>query len=282
MLTTKPCEWRDISQSMKTADKTSTTEYLDRLGVSRLPAKTIPFDPGYDPATVRAHLEQSAHLMSGFKLSMACWQIANEAATRQKIAAIKENGLFVMAGGGPFEIACTHNLLTEYLELCQMIGFDCIEAGEGFATLNLDCNEVVLRAYDRGLSVYYELGQKHEGPISSQQLDGLIRVGEQWLEAGVPKLIIEARESAQDVGLFDKDGQLNASHAEQFVKHFGLEQLVFEAPNKQSQFAFLSHFGNQVELCNVRPEELLRIEIFRRGLHPDSFTVEKLRPKPKI
>jgi phosphosulfolactate synthase len=33
-----------------------------------------------------------------------------------------------------------------------------------------------------------------------------------------------------------------------------------------------------VHLCNVRIEELLRVEIYRRGLHSDAFQKENLRP----
>jgi phosphosulfolactate synthase len=40
----------------------------------------------------------------------------------------------------------------------------------------------------------------------------------------------------------------------------------------------LEHFGQRVHLCNVRLEELLRVEIFRRGLHSDAFAIPKLRP----
>ena len=36
----------------------------------------------------------------------------------------------------------------------------------------------------------------------------------------------------------------------------------------------------QVHLCNVRLEELLRVEIYRRGLHSDAFGKENLRPSP--
>ena len=59
---------------------------------------------------------------------------------------------------------------------------------------------------------------------------------------------------------------------------FGLKRLVFEAPNKPSQFAMLEHFGREVRLCNVRLEELLRVEIYRRGLHSDAFGKANLRP----
>jgi phosphosulfolactate synthase len=53
----------------------------------------------------------------------------------------------------------------------------------------------------------------------------------------------------------------------------------FEAPTKPSQFALLNHFGPYVRLCNVRLEELLRVEIYRRGLHSDAFGLENLRPR---
>ena len=38
------------------------------------------------------------------------------------------------------------------------------------------------------------------------------------------------------------------------------------------------HFGREVHLCNVRLEEVLRVEIFRRGLHADAFANVQLRP----
>ena len=65
----------------------STQAFLSALGVRELPALTSPFDPGYAPSEIESHLAQSGHLMATLKLSMACWQIANESASRAKIAA---------------------------------------------------------------------------------------------------------------------------------------------------------------------------------------------------
>ena len=42
----------------------------------------------------------------------------------------------------------------------------------------------------------------------------------------------------------------------------------------------LDHFGAGVRLSNVRLEELLRVEIYRRGLHSDAFAKPGLRPPP--
>ena len=55
-----------------------TADYLRAIGVPDLAPRTSPFDPGYDPVTLASHLEQSGHLMSILKVSMACWQVAAE------------------------------------------------------------------------------------------------------------------------------------------------------------------------------------------------------------
>jgi phosphosulfolactate synthase len=257
-----------------------TRDYLDSIGVRPLPPATSPFDPGYDPVTVEGHLEQSAHLISILKISMACWMIAAEQATRRKIAAAKRAGVPTTTGGGPFEVAVAQGRLPEFLDLCARLGVDRIECGEGFTVLGLDPPSVVAMAAERGLEVQYELGEKHSGSFSATVVDELLETGKRWLDAGARALVVEGRESAQDVGLFDLHGNLNGRFADRFADAFGLDLVMFEAPNKPSQFALLNHFGAGVHLCNVRLEELLRVEIYRRGLHSDAFEQANLRPPP--
>src|SRR5215467_7438204 len=256
----------------------STQEYLRLIGVPELPPLTSPFDPGYDPVTLESHLEQSSHLMSTLKISMACWQIANEEATHRKIAAARAHNVPTVTGGGPFEVAVAQGQLDAYLDLCAGLGITRIECGEGFTELSQAPRVIVQMAQARGLEVQYEMGKKHEGPFTEASLKEAIARGHRWLDAGAVQLVVEARESAAGVGAFADDGTLNAAVADCFADAFGLETAIFEAPNKPSQFAFLRHFGQQVHLCNVRLEEVLRVEIFRRGLHSDAFGISKLRP----
>lgn len=277
---TQPVEkGQSVSSGVRPAESCShLLDYLSRIGVSPLTPATSPFDPGYDPVTLEAHLAQSSHLISILKVSMACWIVAKETATRQKIAAAKKHGVATVTGGGPFEIAVAQNQLPAYLDLCASMGFTRIECGEGFTDLSLAARDVVNMARERGLDVQFELGKKHLGSFTTSVVDQLIEQGQRWLDAGALELIVEARESARDVGLFDGGGNFSADYAERFVNAFGIETVSFEAPNKPSQFALLNHFSNKVRLCNVRLEELLRVEIYRRGLHSDAFLHENLRP----
>lgn len=251
------------------------------IGVADLPALTSPFDPGYDPGTLESHLDQSARLISLLKISMACWLVADETATRRKIASARGHGVSTVFGGGPFEIAEAQDHLDGYLDLCADLGVTRIECGEGFTDLRHKPETIVKMAHQRGLEVQFELGKKHGGAFNQEVVHALIAQGKRWLEAGALQLVVEARESALGVGLFDERGQFNASYADLFAEAFGLHTVLFEAPNKASQFALLDHFGREVHLCNVRLEELLRVEIYRRGLHSDSFGKPNLRPSQR-
>jgi phosphosulfolactate synthase len=256
-----------------------TRDYLQLIGVPELPPRTSPFDPGYDPVTLESHLEQSRHLMSSLKISMACWIVADENASRRKVSAAKRCGVPVVTGGGPFEIAVVQGQLAAYLDLCADIGVTRVECGEGFTDIPMDPREVIAMISRRGLEAQFELGKKHAGTFSLETIDLLIEQGKRWLDAGALQLVVEARESAQGVGLFDEVGHFNAGFADRFARAFDFTCLMYEAPTKRSQFAVLNHFGPSVQLCNVRLEELLRVEIYRRGLHSDAFQQEHLRPR---
>src|SRR5205814_6525008 len=85
----------------------------------------------------------------------------------------------------------------------------------------------------------FELGKKHTGAFTEDGVTQLIEQGRRWLDAGALQLVVEARESAKEVGLFDDKGNLHCGYADRFAKAFGLDTVMFEAPNKASQFALL-------------------------------------------
>ncbi len=265
-------------QTARRGGRLHTADYVRSIGVPAIVPATSPFDPGYDYATLASHLEQSSHLMSILKISMACWMIANESVTRRKIAAAKKYKVPTTTGGGPFEVAVAQGRLLDYLDLCADVGVTRIECGEGFTEMKLKPRDVIGLANERGLEVQFELGKKHEGAFTADIINGLLDQGKRWLDAGAVQLVVEARESAKGVGLFDDNGKFNPKFADRFATTFGHEIVMFEAPNKPSQFALLDHFGREVHLCNVRLEEVLRVEIYRRGLHSDAFEKANLRP----
>ena len=152
--------------------------------------------------------------MSILKISMACWMVADECATRRKLAAARHHDVPTVTGGGPFEVAVAQGELPAYLELCADIGVTRIECGEGFTDPDLRPREIVRMANDLGLDVQFELGKKHSGAFDEDTVESLIEQGRRWLDAGALQLVIEARESACGVGLFDGEGKFNPAYAD--------------------------------------------------------------------
>src|SRR5262249_19195858 len=149
------------SAAMKRHDDLHSRDLLTALGVPEIAPRTSPFDPGYDPITLAGHLDQSSHLMEILKVSMACWIVADERATREKIAAAKSHEVPTVTGGGPFEVSAAQGQLDFYLDLCADFGFTRIECGEGFTDLDEDPAAILRRAGARALEVQFELGKKH-------------------------------------------------------------------------------------------------------------------------
>src|SRR5207237_8051910 len=107
---------------------------------------------------------------------------------------------------------------TTLFRSCADIGVTRIECGEGFTEMTLKAADVVKMASERGLDVQFELGKKHTGAFTEDGVTQLIEQGRRWLDAGALQLVVEARESAKEVGLFDDKGNLRCGYADRFAK----------------------------------------------------------------
>ena len=168
-------------------------EYLAALGVSNPRPSTVAFDPGYDQLTLEGHIKQSSHLLYVVKLSMATWQLADQASVAYKLKAIRDAGILIISGGGPFEVAASFDFILEYLDLCKNTGFDRIEVGEGFSSVALDPASIIQMAGDRKLSIQYEVGRKFGGFCRSEEADSLCELVRKWLSAGAEQIVVDAK-----------------------------------------------------------------------------------------
>ena len=55
--------------------------------------------------------------------------------------------------------------------------------------------------------------------------------------------------------------------------------LLFEAPQKSQQAWFIRHFGREVNLGNIPPEEVIPLETLRLGLRSDTMREILHRPR---
>ena len=58
------------------------------------------------------------------------------------------------------------------------------------------------------------------------------------------------------------------------------ESLIWEAPTKESQAWFIKHFGTNVNLGNIPPDEVIPLETLRLGLRGDTLKEVLLGGEP--
>ena len=108
----------------------------------------------------------------------------------------------------------------------------------------------------------------------------------QWVEwikeekaAGAWKVITEARESGSS-GIFRKDGDMRTGLIDEIAHEVSVDDLIFEAPTKNSQAWFVKQFGPNVNLGNIPPDEVIPLETLRLGLRGDTLKEVLLGGEP--
>ena len=92
------------------------------------------------------------------------------------------------------------------------------------------------------------------------------------LALGVEEVIVEARESGKGVGVFDASGAVDSSEVDSILT--GVDdpsRLMWEAPLKNQQQALIIRLGNNVNLGNIHPDEVLALEALRQGVRGDTL-----------
>ena len=90
------------------------------------------------------------------------------------------------------------------------------------------------------------------------------------LDAGAWKVIAEARESGT-VGIFRNSGEVRSGLVEEILTKIPQERVLWEAPKKVQQVWFLELYGNEINLGNIAPNEIISLEALRCGLRGDTF-----------
>ncbi len=158
-----------------------------------------------------------------------------------------------------------------FLEAVREVGFTHVEVSDGTVDIAPEVRRDLIRALlAEGLGVVSEVGKKHPADrvstlrLHQQVLDDL--------EAGVEKVIVEARESGKGIVIYDAQGRVDEDELEALVR--GLPDpyvLVFEAPQVHQQQDLILRFGPGVNLGNVQPADVLALEALRHGLRGDTL-----------
>ena len=84
------------------------------------------------------------------------------------------------------------------------------------------------------------------------------------------ELIAEGREGGT-AGIYRPTGELRTGLVDEIEHSISFHDLIWEAPTKASQAWFVRHFGPEVNLGNIPPDEVIALETLRLGLRGDTL-----------
>jgi phosphosulfolactate synthase len=223
-------------------------------------------DKGLGPGQVEDLLTVAAGSIDIVKLGWGTAAVTND--LQSKVTAYQERGVPVCLGGTLLEVVLKQGKLDDYVRWVRGLGIDHVEVSDGTIALDHDEKLAVIRRLAKDFTVLSEVGSKSEDVIYAPKR--WVEMIEKELEAGSWKVIAEGRESGT-VGVYHADGAVKEGLIDEIRDSIDPGQLVFEAPGKKQQVWFIKHFGSDVNLGNIAPEEVISLETLRLGLRGDTL-----------
>lgn len=234
---------------------------------------TMIIDTGIGIQLFRDYLELASDYIDYIKLGFGTLSLTPLQILKEKLKLAKEHQVALYPGGTFFECFAVEGKEEAYFQQLVEWGFTWVEISDG--TIPLEANnrrQAIRTAKSMGLNVITEIGKKKEGYTVS-----LSQLAEQFwadLNEGARHIVIEGRESGKNIGVFNREGELDQRYVEWVHQAIPTHRLIWEAPRKSQQIQFIELLGTHANLGNISFKDILSLESFRRGLRSDTFYLE--------
>jgi phosphosulfolactate synthase len=251
------------------------------LGVPARPGKpretglTHVMDKGLSLVDIEGLFDTAGAFVDIVKFGWGTSYVTNN--LEKKIALYRSFDTPVVCGGTLFEAVYGRDRLDEFKAWLQENRFSHVEISDGTLEIPRERKLELIADFARDFVVLSEVGSKDSDVVYAPY---------QWVawikeerDAGAWKVITEAREGGT-AGIFRKDGDMRTGLIDEIAHEIAVEDLIFEAPTKASQAWFVQHFGPNVNLGNIPPDEVIPLETLRLGLRGDTLKEVLLGGEP--
>jgi len=189
-------------------------------------------------------------------------------ALQEKVDLYGTYGVPVALGGTLTELAWLQRRIDDLRGWLEELGVKHIEVSSGSVEIPADEKSELIRALSGDFTVYAEVGEKDPAAIMAPYR--WVELIEQAFEAGAAKVVCEGRASG-DAGMYRPDGEARTGLIDEIVHAIDFHRLIFEAPQRHQQVWFIEHLGPEVNLGNIRPDDVIPLETLRLGLRADTL-----------
>jgi phosphosulfolactate synthase len=187
---------------------------------------------------------------------------------QEKLECYRAAAIPVMLGGTLTELAWLRGRVPELRAWLEELGLEHVEVSNGTVSMPEEDKIELIRGFADGFTVFAEVGEKDPAALMAPYR--WVTAIKSALEAGASHVICEGRATG-DAGLYRRDGEPRTGLIDEIAHEVDSERLIFEAPQKHQQIWFIEHFGSQVNLGNVPPDDAISLETLRLGLRADTL-----------
>lgn len=191
---------------------------------------------------------------------------------QEKINLYKKFDVKPYCGGTMFEKCYLQNKLDEYCDSLKKLGIEWVEISNGTVDIPLEKRLSLIHKFKNDFYVISEVGSKDsEKDMSIDEWEDEINL---LLQAGCQYVITEGRDSGT-AGIYHKNGSVKQDIIERISNNIDVTKIIFEAPTAKQQMLFINQFGSNVNLGNIKLQDVLVLEAQRCGLRSETFFMEE-------
>src|SRR5438067_299596 len=237
-----------------------------RPGKPRTEGLTHVIDKGLNLREIEGMFDTGGQFVDIVKFGWGTSYITNN--LEKKIALYRSFETPVVCGGTLFEVVYARGRMDEFKSWLVEHRFSHVEISDGTLDIPRERKLELIEEFARDFTVLSEVGSKDPEVVYApyQWVEWI----KEELEAGAWKVITEARETGT-AGIFRRDGDMRTGLIDEIAHEISISDLIFEAPTKASQAWFVRHFGPNVNLGNIPPDEVIPLETLRLGLRGDTL-----------
>jgi phosphosulfolactate synthase len=224
-------------------------------------------DKGMSLADVSSLLEVAEEYVDIVKLGWCTSVVVKN--LEAKLALFKSHPVTVCCGGSLFELAVAHRKVPELIGFFKDCNFKVVEVSDGVVDYPRKDKLKYIEMLAKDFTVLSEVGKKDRRKALQAPYQWIEQMRED-LSAGAWKVIAEGRESGT-IGLFNEDGSVQTALIEEIVSKIEVNRIIFEAPQREQQVWMVRHFGANVNLGNIAPDDVISLETIRQKLRGDTM-----------
>jgi phosphosulfolactate synthase len=242
----------------------------ERLVKPRANGVTMVMDKGLGIQAFEDLLILAGPYIDFIKLGFGTLALTPEKIARKKVELAKKYHVAIYPGGTFFEVAYQEKKISTYFQWLYQLGFEWIEISNGVIDyIPNERSKLIQRAIDKNFQVITEIGKKQAGSITEQDI--LYNQFAADIEAGASYVIIEGRETGEDIGIYNKQGEVDVTYVKDVLQTIDNSKCIWETPKKGQQVKLIELVGANVNLGNIAPTDILSVESLRQGLRADTF-----------